>query len=181
MSAADRGTASERLSAATQTATSPLTLGLGATAGALGPAAAKQVRSDVAALAREGIDHRTFGAAQEALDRLPDEATCSMLRRYAAERALSRLRSRKIATTECPVLFESPLAAGLLGATFPLLCQAAVRRSDAGAGLSYLYLSNIAGSALGSDRRTAVRCRPPRRMWVTLVEPKPVVGASTSS
>ncbi|WP_332776488.1 metalloprotease PmbA [Polaromonas sp.] len=35
--------------------------------------------------------------------------------RYAAERALSRLKSRKIATTECPVLFESPLAAGLLG------------------------------------------------------------------
>lgn len=35
--------------------------------------------------------------------------------RYAAERALSRLRSRKIKTTECPVLFESPLAAGLLG------------------------------------------------------------------
>ncbi|HUP31343.1 MAG TPA: response regulator, partial [Usitatibacter sp.] len=26
------------------------------------------------ALAREGIDHRTFSAAQEALDRLPDEA-----------------------------------------------------------------------------------------------------------
>jgi PmbA protein len=36
--------------------------------------------------------------------------------RYAAERALSRLKSRKIKTTECPVLFESPLAAGLLGA-----------------------------------------------------------------
>ncbi|MEY2953712.1 MAG: hypothetical protein RLZZ401_1799 [Pseudomonadota bacterium] len=36
--------------------------------------------------------------------------------RYAAERALSRLKARKIATTECPVLFESPLAAGLLGA-----------------------------------------------------------------
>ncbi len=35
--------------------------------------------------------------------------------RYAAQRALSRLNSRKIATTECPVLFESPLAAGLLG------------------------------------------------------------------
>ncbi len=35
--------------------------------------------------------------------------------RYAAERALSRLNSRKIPTTECPVLFESPLAAGLLG------------------------------------------------------------------
>ncbi len=35
--------------------------------------------------------------------------------RYAAERALSRLGSRKIPTTECPVLFESPVAAGLLG------------------------------------------------------------------
>ncbi len=35
--------------------------------------------------------------------------------RYAAERALARLRSRKIKTRECPVLFESPLAAGLLG------------------------------------------------------------------
>ncbi len=35
--------------------------------------------------------------------------------RYAAQRALSRLKSRKIATTQCPVLFESPLAAGLLG------------------------------------------------------------------
>ncbi|WPB59051.1 metalloprotease PmbA [Xylophilus sp. GOD-11R] len=35
--------------------------------------------------------------------------------RYAAARALSRLKARKIATTECPVLFESPLAAGLLG------------------------------------------------------------------
>ena len=36
--------------------------------------------------------------------------------RYAAERALSRLGARKIATTNCPVLFEAPLAAGLLGA-----------------------------------------------------------------
>ena len=36
--------------------------------------------------------------------------------RYAAERALARLKSRKIKTRECPVLFESPLAAGLLGA-----------------------------------------------------------------
>jgi PmbA protein len=40
----------------------------------------------------------------------PDE-----IGRYAAERALSRLKSRKIKTTQCPVLFESPLAAGLLG------------------------------------------------------------------
>jgi PmbA protein len=36
--------------------------------------------------------------------------------RYAAERALSRLKSRKIRTCEVPVLFESSLASGLLGA-----------------------------------------------------------------
>ena len=36
--------------------------------------------------------------------------------RYAAERALSRQGARKIATCEVPVLFESTLAAGLLGA-----------------------------------------------------------------
>ena len=36
--------------------------------------------------------------------------------RYAAERALSRLNSRKIPTCEVPILFESSLAAGLLGA-----------------------------------------------------------------
>ncbi len=36
--------------------------------------------------------------------------------RYAAERALSRLKSRRVPTAEVPVLFESPVAAGLLGA-----------------------------------------------------------------
>jgi PmbA protein len=34
--------------------------------------------------------------------------------RYAAERALSRLHSRKVGTCEVPVLFESTLAAGLI-------------------------------------------------------------------
>lgn len=36
--------------------------------------------------------------------------------RYGAERALARLHGRKIATAEVPVLFEAPLAAGILGA-----------------------------------------------------------------
>ena len=35
--------------------------------------------------------------------------------RYAAERALARLNARKLDTRNCPVLFEAPLAAGLLG------------------------------------------------------------------
>ncbi len=44
-----------------------------------------------------------------------DLASPEAVGRYAAQRALSRLGSRKIPTTECPVLFESTLAAGLLG------------------------------------------------------------------
>jgi PmbA protein len=35
--------------------------------------------------------------------------------RYAAERALARLNARKLDTRTCPVLFEAPLASGLLG------------------------------------------------------------------
>jgi PmbA protein len=45
-----------------------------------------------------------------------DLASPEAVGRYAAERALSRLKSRKIKTTQCPVLFEAPIAAGLLGA-----------------------------------------------------------------
>ncbi|MBI2686598.1 MAG: fused MFS/spermidine synthase [Acidobacteria bacterium] len=42
------------------------------------------------------------------------------------------------------------LAAGLLGATFPLISHAAIDPAKPGTGLSYLYLANIIGSALGS-------------------------------
>src|SRR5215471_7768922 len=43
------------------------------------------------------------------------------------------------------------ITAGLLGATFPLMCHISVRPDgDAGAGMSYLYLSNIVGSAVGA-------------------------------
>jgi PmbA protein len=45
-----------------------------------------------------------------------DMAKPEAIGRYAAERALARLKSRKIATCEVPVLFENTLAAGLLGA-----------------------------------------------------------------
>jgi len=50
--------------------------------------------------------------------------------RYAAERALSRLYARKIATTECPVLFESPLAAGLLGSFVQAVSGGALYRKS---------------------------------------------------
>ena len=50
--------------------------------------------------------------------------------RYAAERALSRLNSRKIATRQCSVLFESPLAAGLLGSLVQALSGGALYRKS---------------------------------------------------
>jgi PmbA protein len=49
---------------------------------------------------------------------------------YAAQRALSRLRARKIATVECPVLFESPLAAGLLGTFVQAISGGALYRQS---------------------------------------------------
>ncbi len=45
-----------------------------------------------------------------------DMAAPEAVGRYAAERALARLKSRRVATAQVPVLFESTVAAGLLGA-----------------------------------------------------------------
>ena len=52
-----------------------------------------------------------YSSERNALDLASPEA----VGRYAAERALSRLKGRKVATCEVPVLFENTLAAGLLG------------------------------------------------------------------
>lgn len=63
--------------------------------------------------------------------RHPDDLASPLaIGRYAAERALSRLKARKIATTECPVLFESPLAAGLLGALVQAISGGALYRKS---------------------------------------------------
>jgi len=43
-------------------------------------------------------------------------ATPESVGRYAAERALARLKARRLETQRCPVLFEAPLAIGLVGA-----------------------------------------------------------------
>lgn len=58
-----------------------------------------------------------------------DLASPQAVGRYAAERALSRLNPRKLATTECPVLFEAPLAAGLLGAFVQAISGGALYRN----------------------------------------------------
>jgi PmbA protein len=57
-------------------------------------------------------------------------ASVEAVGRYAAERALSRLGARKIATTECPVLFESPVAAGLLGGFVQAISGGALYRKS---------------------------------------------------
>ncbi len=59
-----------------------------------------------------------------------DLASPEAIGRYAAERAMSRLNARKIATTECPVLFESPLAAGLLGSFVQAISGGALYRKS---------------------------------------------------
>ena len=53
-----------------------------------------------------------YSSMRDAMDLASPEA----VGRYAAERALSRLKGRKVPTCEVPVLFENTLAAGMLGA-----------------------------------------------------------------
>lgn len=50
--------------------------------------------------------------------------------RYAAQRAMARLNARKIDTRKCPVLFEAPLAAGLLGAFVQAVSGGALYRKS---------------------------------------------------
>jgi len=69
----------------------------------------------VAPIAGRG-DNMQRDAWYTSMRRAQDLASPEAVGRYAAERALSRLNARKISTRDCPVLFESPLAAGLLGA-----------------------------------------------------------------
>ncbi|WP_136419350.1 metalloprotease PmbA [Herbaspirillum sp. ST 5-3] len=50
--------------------------------------------------------------------------------RYAAERALARLNGRKLDTRKCAVLFEAPLAAGLLGSFVQAISGGALYRKS---------------------------------------------------
>ncbi len=68
----------------------------------------------VAPIASVGEDMQR-DAWYSSMRRASDLASPEAVGRYAAERALSRLGSRKISTRTCPVLFESTLAAGLMG------------------------------------------------------------------
>jgi PmbA protein len=70
----------------------------------------------IASLPGKGGDDMQRDAWYSSMRAPADLAAPEAVGRYAAERALSRLNSRKIPTCEVPVLYESTVAAGLLGA-----------------------------------------------------------------
>ena len=70
----------------------------------------------IASLPKKGGDDMQRDAWYTSMRSAGDLAAPAAVGRYAAERALSRLGSRKIKTCEVPVLYESSLASGLLGA-----------------------------------------------------------------
>jgi PmbA protein len=57
-------------------------------------------------------------------------ASAESVGRYAAERSLARLHARKLDTRKCPVLFEAPLAAGLLGSFVQAVSGGALYRKS---------------------------------------------------
>lgn len=83
--------------------------------------------SPIASRAKDGMQRdEWYASRRDPLD-LPDPEAIG---RYAAERALARLGARKVRTCSVPVLFEAPLAAGLLGAYVQAASGRALYRSS---------------------------------------------------
>jgi len=70
----------------------------------------------IASLPGKGGDDMQRDAWYSSMRSAGELAAPAAVGRYAAERALARLGSQKISTREVPVLYESSLASGLLGA-----------------------------------------------------------------
>ncbi|MCA3158935.1 MAG: metalloprotease PmbA [Burkholderiales bacterium] len=81
----------------------------------------------VAPIAKQGQDMQRddWYSSERDSARLADP---EVLGRYAAQRALARLGARKLSTRTCPVLFEAPLATGLLGSLVQALSGGALYR-----------------------------------------------------
>jgi len=63
--------------------------------------------------------------------RVPKElAEPAAIGKYAAQRALSRLNARSISTRRCPLIFEAPLAAGLMGGLVQAVSGGALYRKS---------------------------------------------------
>ncbi|MDO9075635.1 MAG: metalloprotease PmbA [Rubrivivax sp.] len=87
----------------------------GNTRGFRGGYASSRHYLSVSAIAGRGKDMQRDGWYTSMRD-AADLAAPEVVGRYAAERTLARLKSRNVATAEVPVLFESTVASGLLGA-----------------------------------------------------------------
>ncbi len=74
-----------------------------------------------------GMQRDDWYSSGRAADRL---AAPEDIGRYAAERALARLNARQIDTRKCPVLFEAPVATGLLGAFVQAVSGGALYRKS---------------------------------------------------
>jgi PmbA protein len=80
--------------------------------------------------------------------RIPDElASPEAVGDYAARRALARLSARQMKTTQCPVLFEAPLACGLLGNFVQAASGGALYRNAS-------FLIDCLGKSIFSDHVT---------------------------
>ncbi len=88
---------------------------MGNTRGFRGGYASSRHSISVAPIAGRGNDMQR-DAWYSSMRDAADLASAEAVGRYASERALSRLKARKVATAEVPVLFESTVAIGLLGA-----------------------------------------------------------------
>ncbi|MBA4176780.1 MAG: metalloprotease PmbA [Leptothrix sp. (in: Bacteria)] len=87
----------------------------GNTRGFRGGYASSRHYLSVSPIAGKGRDMQRDGWYTSMRD-AADLAAPEVVGRYAAERTLARLKSRNVATATVPVLFESTVAAGLLGA-----------------------------------------------------------------
>jgi PmbA protein len=87
----------------------------GNTRGFRGGYASSRHYLSVSPIAGKGRDMQRDGWYTSMRD-AADLAAPEVVGRYAAERALARLKSRPVATAQVPVLFENTVAAGLLGA-----------------------------------------------------------------
>lgn len=88
-------------------------------------------------------------------------ATPESIGRYAAERALARLNARRIGTCKCPVLFEAPLAVGLIGAFVQAISGGALYRK------SSFLLDSLGKSVFPKD--------------INITEDPHIIGATGSS
>jgi len=92
---------------------------LGTTEGFMGGYAYSQHYIACAPIASDGKKNSSAMQRDDwySSSRVPSQlANPSAIGRYAAQRALARLKAKSITTRRCPVIFEAPIAGGLIGA-----------------------------------------------------------------